>query len=54
MPRKQLYYESLNGNILVARIDGSEFTLKRYYIERDHSKELRDTLEFSKISVDRR
>lgn len=29
------YYEPLNGKIVVARIDRSEFTLKRYYKERD-------------------
>lgn len=29
------YYEPLNGKIVVARIDGSEFTLKRYYKEKD-------------------
>lgn len=30
------YYEHLDGKLVVARIDGSEFTLKRYYRERDH------------------
>ncbi len=30
------YYESLNGKIVVARIDSSEFMLKRYYRERDY------------------
>lgn len=30
------YYEHLDGKMVVARIDGSEFMLKRYYRERDH------------------
>lgn len=29
------YYESLSGKVVVARIDGSEFTVKRFYRERD-------------------